>query len=133
MSLSLHNLFAVYQSGLGTKHNTETTIIKVVNDVKINSAANKFVISVLLDLVVAFDTVDHDILLRLENSAGISGCVICWLSSYLTGQIFSVSLVNFKSSISLEGSHKIHPGPLQFNAATWFHYTEVQSFLPFIC
>ena len=39
---------------------------------------------VLLDLSAAFDTVNHEILLRrLETTFGITGTAFQWLSSYL--------------------------------------------------
>ena len=41
---------------------------------------------VLLDLSSAFDTVNHDIMIRLEMSFGIIGTAMQWLSSYLSGR-----------------------------------------------
>jgi len=39
----------------------------------------------MLDLSVAFDTLDHGILLsRFENVFGISGAALKWIASYLT-------------------------------------------------
>lgn len=85
-------------SGFRVKHSTETALVKVVNDLKINSNNRKVSILVLLDLSAAFDTVDHTILLhRLEHCLGIRGTVLNWLSSYLTGRCFTVSIGNFKS------------------------------------
>ena len=67
-------------------------LIKIVNDLKTNSAANKLSILVLLEQSAAFDTVNHDILLsRLNKSVGLSGRVIYWLPSCLTGRTFTVA------------------------------------------
>uniref|UniRef100_A0A8C2DQL5 Reverse transcriptase domain-containing protein n=1 Tax=Cyprinus carpio TaxID=7962 RepID=A0A8C2DQL5_CYPCA len=49
------------------------------------------VILVLLDLMAAFDTVDHEVLLsRLNHFVGIRGTALQWFSSYLTNRTFSV-------------------------------------------
>ena len=54
----------------------------------------------LLDLTVAFDTVDHDLLmLRLERQFGIRGVVLQWFRSYLTGRTFQVIYADSKSSM----------------------------------
>ena len=48
---------------------------------------------VLLDLSAAFDTLDHDILLkRLEESVGLSGLALHWMDSYIRGRSQSVTI-----------------------------------------
>jgi hypothetical protein len=55
---------------------------------------------VLLDLSAAFDTVNHDILLRrLNTSYGINGTAIQWFRSYMTGRSQYVRRGSVKSSI----------------------------------
>ena len=70
---------------MGLYHSTETALVKVFNDIHLNTDSGKISVLVLLDLSAAFDTVDHDILLdRLENWVGLSGSVLKWFESYLT-------------------------------------------------
>ena len=54
----------------------------------------------LLDLSVAFDTVNHSLLLsRLENWFGITGTVLQWFHSYLSGRSQFVEINDRKSSV----------------------------------
>ena len=53
----------------------------------------------LLDLSVAFDTIDHSILLeRLSSWFGITSTALAWLKSYLHNRSFYVTIDNTKSS-----------------------------------
>ena len=54
----------------------------------------------LLDLIAAFDTVDHELLLaRLEQTVGVRGRVLTWFKSYVTGRTYCVIYVRASSSI----------------------------------
>ena len=58
------------------------------------------VILLLLDLSAAFDTVNHSLLLsRLKNSFGITGTVLQWFHSYLSGRSQFVEINDTKSSV----------------------------------
>ena len=86
--LNVNGLLDRFQSGFRKHHSTETALIKVLNDIYLNTEAGKTSVLVLLDLSSAFDTVDHKILLdRLENWVGLSGPVLSWFRS-VTGLSF---------------------------------------------
>ena len=75
------------QSAYQKHRSTETAILKVFSDVYEAADSGKLMLHGLLDLSATFDTVDHQILLgRLRHSFGISGTVLDWIASYLTGR-----------------------------------------------
>ena len=75
------------QSAYQKHRSTETAVLKVLSDVYQAADSGKLTLLGLLDLSAAFDTVDHQILLsRLRHSFGISGTVLDWIASYLTGR-----------------------------------------------
>ena len=78
---------------------TETALIRVLNDIRLNTDSGKVSVLVLLDLSAAFDTVDHSILLnRLETWAGLSGTVLEWFRSYLEEQSYFVTIGSYESN-----------------------------------
>ena len=72
---------------------------------------------ILIDLQKAFDTINHDILLKKLGVIGFSDHTVKWFQSYLSNRKFTVNLQNSFSEISsmscevLEGSIL---GPLLF-------------------
>uniref|UniRef100_A0A8C6LDI1 Reverse transcriptase domain-containing protein n=1 Tax=Nothobranchius furzeri TaxID=105023 RepID=A0A8C6LDI1_NOTFU len=81
--ISAYNVLEKFQSGFRVNHSTETALLRVLNDVKINYDAQKVTVLVLLDLSAAFDTVDHNILLTGLKHIGFSGAVDKWFPSSL--------------------------------------------------
>ncbi len=73
-----------FQSEFRPSHSTETAHIRVTNDLLLSSDRGCISLVGLLDLSVAFHTIDHNILLnRLENSVDISGSALAWLKILL--------------------------------------------------
>ena len=92
------SLYEPFQSAYHAGHSTETAVVRVQNDILEAIDGGKCVFLVLLDLLAAFDTVFHEILLdRLSTDLGISGSALSWISSYLTNRTQSV-LVSGKYS-----------------------------------
>ena len=76
-------LYPFLQSAYRSGHSTETALLKVQNDILLNMDRQKVTLLVLLDLSAAFDTVDHQVLLkRQESSFGITGTALSWVRSY---------------------------------------------------
>ena len=88
------------QSAYKSGHSCETALVKIFNDLLTHLDHNRAVLLTLLDLSAAFDTVDHDILLkRLEITHGISGQALKWIKSYLTGRTTRVCVADAYSDL----------------------------------
>ena len=73
------NVLSPPQSAYRLNHSTETVLLRIFNDLLTAIDNNKIRILTLLDLLVAFDTVGHRILLtRLRHSFGTSGSSLPW-------------------------------------------------------
>ena len=97
--MNFNSVFEKFQSGFRTLHSTETTLLKVTNDLLMAADSGDSSVLFLLDLSSAFDTVDHPILIeRLEHWVGISDVALAWLSSYLTGRSLAVVIGETSSS-----------------------------------
>ena len=74
--------------------------MKIVNDLLLLLDDRKSVFLALLDLSAAFDTVDHDILLRrLDNSFGVRDTALNCFSSYLKERKMQVVINEVMSEI----------------------------------
>ena len=81
-----HRLYPNAQLPYSVHHSTETALLKVKNDILLNMNKQHITLLVLLDLSAAFDTVQHNILLKALNTLGLRGRVSKWFRSYLSGR-----------------------------------------------
>ena len=99
--LSENNLLEINQSAYRQNHSTETALLHVLDKLLINADRRLVSVLALLDLSAAFDTLDHDIMLkRLHITFGLDGIVLKWFESYLHNRSQTVIIDNEKSDTS---------------------------------
>ena len=86
-----------FQSGFRSNHSTDTCL-SYLHD-KILTGFDKGLMTgmIAIDLQKAFDTIDHNILIRKMKIIGFSNNTIKWFQSYLSDRIFYVSVDNYLS------------------------------------
>jgi len=79
--------FSRLQSAYWRRHSTETALLHIMNTMYAAANAKKITALVGLDILAAFDTIDHYVLAsRLESQFGVVGAASSWLRSYLRGR-----------------------------------------------
>jgi hypothetical protein len=98
--LSSNDLHCPVQSGYRPHHSCETLLVRMTDDINREIQGGNIVLVVLLDLSAAFDTIDHEILLKkLLTDYGISGKALSWMKSYLEDRSFCVKIEDTISSL----------------------------------
>ena len=78
-----HHILYKHQFGFRRNHSTSLALIKIMDTCYKNFDAKMKGIGIYFDLQKAFDTVDHNILLKKLYSYGIRGVMHGWLENYL--------------------------------------------------
>ena len=91
--LENHEFICQYQSAYRIFHSCETALLKIKDDIVFVVDQNTNVLLILLDLSAAFDSIDHQRLInKLKYRYGISGTVLEWFKSYLSGRKFNAGI-----------------------------------------
>ena len=138
--LDENNLLPINQSAYKESHSTETALLRIMNDLLLETENDNISVLSLLDLSSAFDTIDHEILLqRLKFSYGIDNKALSWIQSYLSSRTQSVStksnLTSLPSSVDWGVPQGSVLGPILFimymkplNSICQTHSIQCQSF-----
>ena len=93
-----NDLIPDYQSPYRSNYSCETSLVKLVNDILWDFENQNAVALVALDLIAAFYTVDHDVLLdALPTRFSILGSAYNWFSSYFRPRTCLVEIENSRS------------------------------------
>ena len=91
--MASNNLYPTLQSAYRNNHNTESSLLKVFNDILLEMNNQNVTLLVFLDLSAAFDTIDHNILIaRLNSNLGIPEPALSWFKEYLSDRSQRVSI-----------------------------------------
>ena len=92
------------QYGFRTAHSCENAICKLVSEIIKGKQDGMYTLAVFLDLSKAFDSLEHDVLLKKLYKYGIRGVAYNWFESYLNNRQMRVKC-NVASSGKLEYSN----------------------------
>ena len=83
-----NNILYKYQSGFCKNHSTDTSLSNLTHKIFTGFDSGLLTAMILVDLQKAFDTINHDFLLRKMASLGFSNHSIIWFQLYLSGRSF---------------------------------------------
>ena len=94
-----NQLFYSSQYGFRKLHSTELAALELSDRILKDVDERNISLAIFMDLSKAFDTLDHQILLKKLNFYGIGGPALDWFSSYLTGRQQYIELDGVSSDL----------------------------------
>lgn len=92
-----HNLLSEGQYGFRSNRSTSMAIIDATEEISKALDNKKYAIGIFIDLKKAFDTINHEILLKKLERYGIRGVAGKWVKSYLSDRVQYVHMGEYSS------------------------------------
>jgi len=99
--LEIFDILYKHQFGFRKGFSTDMAIVSVIDDVLRALEDKDMVLGIYMDLAKAFDTINHDILLKKLEYYGIHGPALTWFKSYLDNRCQLVKYTNGTMSLKL--------------------------------
>ena len=95
--LDKNKIFYKQQYGFRPKYSTNHALIDITEKIRETLDKKKVAAGVFVDFQKAFDTVNHEILIKKLDHYGIRGTLNKWFESYLKNRKQHVSVLGFDS------------------------------------
>ena len=93
-----HRMIPDYQSAYHANYSCEAALLKIMHDILWAMERQDITALIVIDLSIAFNTVDHNILIEvLHRRFGVTETALEWFASYLRPQFCRVNVNNFYS------------------------------------
>jgi hypothetical protein len=96
--LEKKNVLYDNQFGFRTKYSTDYAILSIIDKIQTAIDGRDFSCGIFLDFSKAFDTVNHEILIRKLEYYGVRGIALNWFISYLENRQQTVTVNNVTSN-----------------------------------
>ena len=97
--LEISEVLFSMQFGFRSGHSTEHALVTLTENIKSTLDNNRLGCGIFIDLQKAFDTVNHEILLKKLEHYGIRDTPLTWFKSYLCNRRQLVSINGYSSSL----------------------------------
>ena len=97
--LEICEILCCMQFGFRTGHSTDHALVSLTETIKSSLDKNRYGCGIFIDLQKAFDTVNHELLLKKLEHYGIRGIALNWFYSYLSCRKQFVSVNGHSSSL----------------------------------